>query len=357
MSLSLESSVISKIEKLSPHPLKECAPGFRIQAYHKGHLQLNLSWGETWDYYDLASMTKQIFTVSGILSLLEQKKIKLDQSVSEILWWWQLPDVTVRALLNQTSGLVWWRSFYKKLIDAPYNDHESQWHELKSLLMRERLKHPGVCVYSDLGFLTLGCILEELSNKSLDQIWRDIRIQLGIPGIHFNKNHQLVYRKEAYAPTEKCPWRKKILQGEVHDDNCWALGGVSSHAGLFGSIDDVSQWALKIRSVFLGRESHQYLPETWLKKFVARSLPEESGDWGLGFWSKSKKGSSAGKNFSARSFGCLGFTGTSVWFDPQIDGFIVILSNRVHPTRDNPRFGLLRPLIHDVIYDDVFKRG
>ncbi|MGZ3723862.1 MAG: serine hydrolase, partial [Bdellovibrionales bacterium] len=140
----------------------------------------------------------------------------------------------------------------------------------------------------------------------------------------------------------------KVLQGEVHDDNTWALAGVAPHAGLFAPIEAVSDWGLKLRAAVL-HDSKRFGDPKMVRRFVTRQIPPQVGDWGLCFMKPTKGAASCGRYFSPKSFGHTGFTGTSLWMDPIHDVLVVILSNRVHPTRDNKSFALLRPKLHDWI--------
>jgi CubicO group peptidase (beta-lactamase class C family) len=141
------------------------------------------------------------------------------------------------------------------------------------------------------------------------------------------------------------------LQGEVHDENAWALGGVASHSGLFGDVQSVSNWALYLREAVLN--GTRQLSPSVARLFSKRSLPKEKGDWAVGFMMPSAEGSSAGHRFSKSSIGHTGFTGTSFWWDPKADILVVLLSNRVYPTRENASFVKLRAVIHDMIYEEL----
>lgn len=335
--------------------LSKYTPGLRCQVYKAGKRLVDLNMGNTWTYYDLASMTKQIFTVPAMMKLVQLGEVDLYKDIGHYLWWWPHQGITLEKLLNQTSGLPWWRPFYKKL-NGP-KDHHYRWNQLKDEIYKSYPDPTQGCVYSDLGFMTMGFIIEEIHNKDLDKVWNSMAKEWGVSGIHFNRNNKARYSKKLYAPTEKCPWRKRTLQGEVHDDNCWALGGVSTHAGLFGKIEDVSKYGLLLRKTWKQRSGSAMAKQALFKKFTSRSTPESVGDWGLGFWKRSRMGSSAGDYFSNSSFGCLGFTGTSLWYDPKFDILVTILSNRVHPTRNNNRFKDLRPLLHNIIREEIVRGG
>lgn len=352
MSSSLEKRIVSRLFQELDEPFEKYTPGLKLQVLLRGEKVVDVAVGETFEYYDLASLTKQLFTVPAIMSLVQRKQISLHTEIQNYLWWWPYSGVTVAQLLNQTSGLEWWRPFYKKMSRLPL-EHGTRWDFLKSLLMDCTPTGPDRCVYSDLNFLLLGCIIEEIENCDLDQVWMKMAENWNLKRIHFNRDHVLRYSIADYAPTEKCPWRKKILRGEVHDDNCWALGGVSSHAGLFGPIDDVATWLLLARQAQREPQGSSIAQHDIWSRFTARAVSKRQGDWGLGFWKKSKTGSTSGRYFSPQSFGGTGFTGTSFWFDPAADVGVIILSNRVHPTRKNMRFKELRPKLHDIIREEL----
>jgi CubicO group peptidase (beta-lactamase class C family) len=138
----------------------------------------------------------------------------------------------------------------------------------------------------------------------------------------------------------------------VHDDNAWAFGGLSTHAGLFGSIDDLGWFALFMRSELKGYAKTSVKPKT-AQFFASRSLPPGKGDWALGYMMPTPGNSSAGNYFSPFSIGHTGFTGTSLWYDPQADLSIAILSNRVFYGRENKEFATLRPQIHNWIIEGM----
>lgn len=171
---------------------------------------------------------------------------------------------------------------------------------------------------------------------------------------HFSPDSQLhwitpghrPYALEDYAPTENCLWRGRRIQGEVHDENACALGGISSHAGLFGKVEDVASVFLTFRSAFFN-VNHPF--HSVVRLFMQRHIPSEKGDWGLGFVLPTKGKSTSGSYFSPNSIGHTGFTGTSVWWDPDRDLLVVILSNRVYYGREKAEFAKLRPLLHDEI--------
>jgi CubicO group peptidase (beta-lactamase class C family) len=155
-----------------------------------------------------------------------------------------------------------------------------------------------------------------------------------------------------YAPTGRCTIRNYNLQGEVNDQNTYALGGVSSHAGLFGSVDDVSWFGLFIRSHLL-KQAHTFFKNKTIETFTKRAIPESQGDWALGFMLPTPGLASSGIFFSRESIGHTGFTGTSIWYDPRQDLLVTILSNRVAFGVDHQGFKEFRPKIHDWIVEGL----
>ena len=157
---------------------------------------------------------------------------------------------------------------------------------------------------------------------------------------------------DEFAATEDCPWRKRVIQGEVGDENAHALGGHSGHAGLFGTAEEVHVIVNMLREHYRGKRSDLFRPET-VREFFRRQDIAEGSDWALGWDTRALEGSSAGRHFSRESVGHTGFTGTSVWMDLEKDVAAILLTNRVHPTRSNDRIKAFRPRIHDLIMEEL----
>ena len=324
-------------------------PGFRLRAYQNGQEVLNFSKGKVYDFYDLASLTKIIFTTTYFMYAVSSKKIKLFQPVQDFLPWYPHASVRISDLLNHSAGNSWWQPFYKK-IDLKLS-MEQRYQMLEILVQKAPRSRSPKATYSDIDFFILGSVMQVLENRSLHLIWSELKAQFfANTDLHFNpSNAKPKMPRGSYAPTEKCSWRKKVLQAEVHDENAWALGGVGPHAGLFGSIDDLSDYGLWLRNLQRNRKSDCRISLSVAKKFTSRSLPQRLGDWGYGFMLPSQQKSSAGNLFSKKSFGHTGFTGTSLWLDPERDLLVCLISNRIHPTRKQTGFVQLRPLLHDWI--------
>jgi CubicO group peptidase (beta-lactamase class C family) len=289
--------------------------------------------------FDLASLTKVIATASIAMRAVEAGRINLDTRVGDLIAAWRGDDrerVTVRHLLEHSSGLP---------------AHDSLWTRLRSgadvedAICRLPLdRAPGTAaVYSDVGFILLGLLLERVHGAGLDALFEPVRAHLGI-SLGFTPPES---RLEAITPTEFDPWRGRLLRGEVHDENAALLGGVAAHAGLFGTAGDVGAFARLVLGTF-HHPTPLGTPDT-MRAFAARSaVPGSSRALG---WDTMLPTSSCGTRLSARAIGHTGFTGTSLWIDPELDLYVVLLSNRVHPTRANNRWQPLRPLIHDAVVE------
>jgi CubicO group peptidase (beta-lactamase class C family) len=299
-------------------------------------------------FFDLASLTKALATVPALLALMEEKKISWTLNLAKIFND-EIPKdkalITIKNLMSHCSGLPAHNEYYNQLLKQTNIEKRKL---LFSWILQEKLIYlPGTdFVYSDLGFILLGFIIEKISGKSLDEyvkekIYNPLYLQNKIIFAQKEKRKDFIY-----AATEKCPWTGKILSGMVHDDNCRAMGGVAGHAGLFGTIEGVVQLCEYLLSQVKGRSKHPSYGNENLKKTVTK---EENYGWASGFDTPSVTGSSSGQYFSASSFGHLGFTGTSFWIDPQKEIIVVLLTNRVHPSKENELIKKFRPLFHDTV--------
>ena len=346
MSLSpLEKKLAKQIEPA----LKAATPGVQVQVHSAGKKICDLSIGETYPYYDLASLTKIIFTVQALMKAFQEGKWNLQSKVQDFCPWFLHKEVSIKDCLTHTSGLAWWLPLYQSLDLS--TSSLNRWTEGARILQKLELEKKPESVYSDIGFILLGHLLESLYSVPLLEIWDRLKSE-NYPRttLEFHPNNILKSASKHYAPTENCTWRNKKLQGEVHDDNAWAFGGVSSHAGLFGSIDDLGWYGLCLRSQIQGFSKSLVKART-AKLFTSRALPSENGDCSLGMMMPTEGKSSSGKHFSAQSVGHTGFTGTSFWYDPKQDLSIAILSNRVYFGRENKEFASLRPQIHNWIME------
>lgn len=355
MNFALEN----KIQKLLQPHIPLATPGILLQVHQSGRKILDLAVGETFPYYDFASLTKPIFTVQALIWAYENKKWNENTVLSDILTAEQIKSYQIKNLkikivdiLTHSAGFEWWRGLYKEIsYDLPL---EEKW---KSFLTHSFLSvqetPADVSVYSDLGFLSLKLLIENMFNKSLKEVWEDVSNSFyhGF-SLHFNENNTPTHDQKFYAPSERCPWRGRLLKGEVHDENAWMLNGISTHAGLFGSIDDLSSFGLQMRGNLLGIAKSPIKSKT-MRFFLTRARPSQKGDWALGYMMPTPGGSSSGVYFSPYSVGHTGFTGTSFWFDPSTDLLVSILTNRVFWGRDKKDFTELRPQIHNWIIETL----
>jgi beta-N-acetylhexosaminidase len=299
--------------------------------------------------YDMASLTKVIDTTTSVMILVQQKRLDLDTPVARYLPEWSAaaksdPDpgwrarVTIRNLLLHNSGLPAHRDFYKQA-----KGHDA----VLALVLAEPLVHqPGTKVeYSDLGFILLGEIVQRLTGVPLHEYAKQhIFAPLGMNASQFNPPRKLW---PTIAPTENdVEFRKRLLQGEVHDENAWALGGVSGHAGLFSTAADTAIFAQMILNGGIYAH-HRVLTRATIQQFTTRQAVGDAART-LG-WDVPTQPSSSGRYFSPDSFGHTGFTGTSLWIDPDRDLFVILLTNRVNPTRANEQIRQLRPAVHDAV--------
>ena len=218
------------------------------------------------------------------------------------------------------------------------------------LLAEEALVHPagGITLYSDLGFMLLARMVEAVGGDRLDRlVRRDVYDPLGLGNLFF-VDLDAPRATRDYAATEQCPWRKKLLCGEVHDDNAWAVGGIDGHAGLFGTALDLHRLLWALQSAGDGSTARGLFPENLVKLFFTRAPGSERA---LGFDAPARTGYSSGRYFSRKSVGHLGFTGTSFWTDPARGISVILLTNRVHPSRENTGIRDFRPRLHNAVME------
>jgi len=306
--------------------------------------------------FDLASLTKPLATTLGMMKLVEKGLIDLDQPLDKLLQTVPLRDkraLTPRLLLSHSAGLADWKPFYMKLVQfSP---------EFRKSILREQIidlpfaYSPGTaCLYSDLGYMLLEWITEERTGESMSSfLGRSFYDRMSIKKTFLgSENRPESIKIEQFAATEDCPWRGKILRGEVHDENAYALGGYSGHAGLFGTAEEVFAVANLLREHYR-EERDDFFSEATVREFFKKQNIVKDCTFALGWDTPSSENSSAGVYFSEHSVGHLGFTGTSLWMDLVKDVIVIFLTNRVHPTRENEKIRAFRPLIHDTVMETL----
>ena len=306
--------------------------------------------------FDLASLTKPLATTLAVMRQVDKGRLDLDEPLADLLPN-ELPEdkkgLTPRLLLCHCSGLADWAPFY---LDLDRYRPEERKKVLRDWVMESPLVYPPGkgCLYSDLGFMVLEWVIEAAIRTPMHMFlsrsfYRPLSLERTIlGGIMVSKR----FAKAQFAASENCPWRKKILRGEVQDENAFAMGGYSGHAGLFGTAGDVYGLADMLRAHFRGERQDYFKPQTVRGFFTPQDIVDDS-TWALGWDMPSLENSSSGNHFSRNSVGHLGFTGTSIWMDLDQDVIVVFLTNRVHPSRDNEKIKAFRPRLHDVIMEEL----
>jgi len=301
----------------------------------------------TRDIFDLASMTKVVATTTLAMLLVEEGRLELDRPVAEYLPAFGAAGkglVTVRDLLAHHSGLVPFIPFHAQGVRTAAG--------VRARILADSLVYaPGDDVrYSDFGPITLAWVMEEITGKPFDVLARERVFEpLGMLHTGFRPNRPS--NRPDIVPTELDDYfRRRLLRGEVHDENAWILGGTAGHAGLFSTVEDLAIFASMM--VNEGRTgAHQFLKPETIRSFTTRINPSGPGTRALGWDTRSLSGySSAGAHFGPRAYGHTGYTGTSMWIDPDQGLYVILLTNRVHPTRNNSRLVPVRPAVADAAF-------
>lgn len=297
--------------------------------------------------WDLASLTKVIGTTTAVMQLVQAQRVVLDSPVVHYLPEWTPPNaarVTVRHLLTHSSGLPAWRPLYK--------ESSTKAEALRQLYATGPDTVPGArFLYSDLGFILLGQLVERVSGATLAAYdVEHIFVPLGMSSTRYLP--PATWRRRT-APTEVDPWRQRHLRGEVHDENAARLDGVSGHAGLFSTGRDLTQFARMYLG--FGRLDGRQILDSTTVALLTRVQDSTVSRRAIG-WETPTGGNSAGQRLSSTAFGHTGFTGTSLWMDPASDLFVLLLTNRVNPTRENRKIGAVRSTLADVVVE-TWTRG
>ena len=305
--------------------------------------------------FDLASLTKVIAATTLTMRAADAGRLTLDDPVAQWLPDWRGSDragVTVRQLLTHSSGLTAYLPLYR--------DYTGRFEFERAICTLPLEYAPGTqSIYSDLGFILLGFILEDATLRARGRPEGTfdpeaaLAQQFSRVGSFFTPDPLTFNPPRAWrpncAPTEVDRWRGRLLTGEVHDENCWALGGAAGHSGLFGTAAAVGSFARAVLRTIAGEEILAQ-PET-MRRFTRRE-PVPGSSRALG-WDTMLPTSSCGTLMSPTAIGHTGFTGTSLWIDWERDLYVVLLTNRVHPTRENNAIRELRPRIHDAVVEAI----
>jgi CubicO group peptidase (beta-lactamase class C family) len=295
---------------------------------------------DTTTVYDLASLTKVVGLTTGVMLLAQEGQLDLSAPVQRYVRAFRGPlreRVTVRHLLTHSSGLPAWRPLY---VEATTRGGAMMLADTTALS-----NEPGrVTVYSDIGAIVLTQVVETVTGERLDRfLARRVFEPLGMRDTRFVPPSEW---RNRVAPTERSQ-DGTVIRGTVHDENAWRLGGVSGHAGLFSTAGDLALFARCLLDAWHGRPNALALPSDLVRTFVRRQNIVPGSSRALG-WDTPSNGSSAGARLSPAAFGHTGFTGTSIWIDPTLDLAIILLTNRVHPSRENARIFRVRPRVADL---------
>lgn len=341
------------------------APGFVVLVASGGEVQFHQAFGSRQlaartlrahldTVYDLASLTKALVTSVLAMGQVQRGALALDEPVVG-----RIPEfdgkgreaITVRQLLCHAAGLPAHRPFWKQAAAAP----SERW-AISLLAAREPLEYPpgSKSVYSDLGFILLGWLLERATGLRLDvQADRAIFQPLGLESMTFvnlsdSEARARLLANRSVAATERCPQRRRVLLGEVDDLNAYAMGGIAGHAGLFASAADVSAVAAALVASWKGTAGATPLVDREVIRLFWSPAGVPGSTWRLGWDGPAPQGSQAGQRLSRAAVGHLAFTGCSIWIDAERETWIVLLANRIHPEvpRDD-KFRRFRPALHD----------
>ena len=297
--------------------------------------------------FDLASVTKVAATTTAIMILYDRGMLDLDHRVADYLLEFGQQGkerITIRHILTHTSGLTAW---------VPLFDSCKGKDEVKEKIFGMELEYRTgkKTIYSDLGMITIGLVIEKISGMPLDQFCREeIYEPLGMTHTMFNPPKELW---DQIAPTEDSPQWGRVMQGEVHDQNAYVMGGVAGHAGLFSTAGDMAILLQMILNGGYYNGRRFFSPET-VELFTERANLVEESSRALG-WDTRSEPASTGAYFTDETFGHLGFTGTSVWVDPERQLLVVLLTNRVYPSRENIKIRQVRPRVHDAVMGALLK--
>jgi len=309
--------------------------------------------------FDLASLTKPLATTLAIMNLVEGSKLDLEQSLGSVLPKFKKTEkeqIKIKHLLSHSSGLPDYRPYYKELAKLPMGSRKDALMDLiavEPLIYQTGKKE----LYSDLGFMILRQVVEHISGKQLGRfvdevVYKPLTSDTG-RGLFFADTDSGL-RLGRYAATEFCPWRNILLEGVVHDENAYVMGGIDGHAGLFGTVGGVFNLLSALLFAYHGFSSTHVFKKDLLKIFFKRQNNTEKA---LGFDTPALHNSSSGDFFSRKSVGHLGFTGTSFWMDLERSVIVILLTNRIHPSRDNIKIKAFRPEIHNAIMESLSAEG
>ena len=353
----LDTSLVGKLDKIVKTAIEEAvAPGVAIAVGRNGRIAYMKGYGyidwnqpgspavDTNTLYDLASLTKVVATTTLAMILEENGQLDLNRTVVSYLPEFNSPEkaqITVKQLLTHSGGLEAGGNIYQTT--------RGRDQYLAQINVRPLEYTPGTSmIYSDWDMILLQLIMERITGKTLDVLANEkIFKPLGMLDTQYQPPIAL---RPRIAPTQVDDARGGLLWGTVHDENAWAMGGVAGHAGLFSTAKDLALFSMMILNGGEGANGVRIVKPATIARWTARQGKESTRALG---WDSPEGGSSAGQFFSPWSFGHTGFTGTSIWIDPEKDLFVVVLTNRVNPSGSNNRHVQLRRDVADAVQQAV----
>ena len=316
--------------------------------------------------YDVSSLTKVVVTTSLAMYLVERGLLDVDRRLSHVFQTFSIHGkerMTVRDLLMHTSGYAAYAPFYKRIAKSDdvercgFMSTRGASESVCQEIFRMRLENiPGkVAKYSDIGFILLGHVIEQVSGMSLRRLAeREIFSRLkmhssGFIDLSELKRKAVVPVNDAIAPTNICSWRRRLICGEVQDENAWAMGGIAGHAGLFSTAADLDIFCQEMINCYHGRGT--LFDKNLVHRFWTKDERVEGSSWTMGWDTPTPGASQSGQYFSQKAVGHLGFTGCSLWIDPERELSVILLSNRVHPSTENELIKKFRPQVHDLVME------
>ena len=317
--------------------------------------------------FDLAGLTSLVITTTLFMQFVETARVRLEDKVSRYLQPFGVTgktSITIEQLLSHASGLPSWMPYFEDLVKAHSTDRigiltsRGAREYIYNAINRSSIKfEPGTKqLYSDLGLMVLGNIAEQLTGLTLDKAAQKYVLQpLGMKNSSYVDLAMIKRRgihpiKNRIAPTEDCAWRKRVLCGEVHDDNAWAMGGIAGHSGLFSNVIDLHLFASELLRAQRG-QSNFLKRETVNRFFNGPKKYEAEGGYMLGWELPNRDNNMSESKLSPSAVGQCSFTGCSLWLDPLQDIDVILLTNRIHPSRSSKQIRHLRPALHDAVVD------
>jgi len=357
----LDPLLLGRVDSVVTAAIADSAfPGAQLVAVRDNAVVIDRAYGRTVygpgappvtpdNLFDIASMTKVFATTAAVMKLFDEGKISLDDRAASFipaLNGGAKASITIQHLLSHRAGFPPFKSYF---LTCATPDQM-----LDSVYATDLVARPGdSTIYSDFGFIILGRIVEAVTGTTLDRYVDSVFYSpLGMSSTMYLPGRD---QRERAVPTEfDSLYRHRLVAGEVHDENAYALGGVAGHAGLFATATDLAVFTQMILNGGTYGGVRYFRPST-VALFADRRDPAQERGLGWDFVSLSGY-SSAGRKFGPKSFGHLGFTGTSVWVDPGKKIFIIFLTNRVYPTRTNNKIRSIRPAVYDAVMTSLGDR-